>query len=259
MRTSGRTSVVLILRLLLTGVLAARQPPQSDQVPQLLHPLFQDHAVLQRARPINVYGETIPGAAVAVTLGGATAQARADANGHWRARLPALGPGGPYTLTASANGETRTAGDILIGDVFFCSGQSNMAFSQRQAQGAADDARSATDAGIRHFNVPAAASLTPRRTFAGSPRWIVESPDTVGSFSAVCYYFARELKKTVNVPIGLVTAAYGGARLRNLTSEEALRQLGLEAEDLDILDRYRNDQTAAMRQWGKRWESTTTG
>jgi hypothetical protein len=89
MRTSGRASVVLILPVLLTGVLAGRRPPQSDQAAQLLHPLFQDHAVLQRDRPINVYGETMPGAAVGVTLGSATAQARADANGHWRARLPA--------------------------------------------------------------------------------------------------------------------------------------------------------------------------
>jgi sialate O-acetylesterase len=258
MNTSGRTAVVLTLPVLLIGVLAARQPAQSDQAPQLLHPLFQDHAVVQRARPINVYGETVPGAAVAVTLGSATAQARADANGHWSATLPALAAGGPHTLTASANGETRTASDILVGDVFFCSGQSNMAFSQRQAQGAADDARSATDPGIRHFNVPGAAILTPRRTFAGSPRWVVGSPETVGGFSAVCYYFARELKKTVNVPIGLVTAAYGGARLRNFTSEETLRQLGLEPEDLDILDLYRNDQAAAMRRWGKRWESWWT-
>ena len=192
MRTSGTASVILILPLLLTGVIAARQPPRPEQAPHLLHPLFQDHAVLQRARPINVYGDTVPGAAVAVTLGSATAQARADASGHWSASLPALSAGGPYTLTASANGETKTASDILVGDVFFCSGQSNMAFSQRQTQGAADDARSATDAGIRHFNVPASASLTPRRTFAGSPRWIVGSPETVGSFSAVCYYFARE-------------------------------------------------------------------
>lgn len=243
------------LAALLTGVLAAPQLPQPDRASQLLHPLFQDHAVLQRARPINVYGETAPGSAVAVTLGSASAETRADANGHWSAGLPAMATGGPYTLTASANGETRSARDILVGDVFFCSGQSNMTFSQRQAQGASDDARTATDAAIRHFNVPAAASLTPQRTFTGSPHWIVGSPETVGGFSAVCYYFARELKKTVNVPIGLVTAAYGGARLRNFTSEETLRQLALESEDLDILDLYRNDQTAAMRRWGKRWES----
>src|SRR6188768_113019 len=176
-------STVVALPLLLAEVFAGQTP--RPERPPLLHPLFQDHAVLQRDRPISVYGETVPGAAVAVTLGSATAAARADANGHWSARLPALGAGGPYTLAATANGETKTATDILVGDVFLCSGQSNMGFSQRQAQGAAEDARSATDAGIRHFTVPASASLTPRPTFAGSARWIVGSPETVGSFSAV--------------------------------------------------------------------------
>jgi sialate O-acetylesterase len=250
-------SIVLTLPLLLAGVVAGRTP-RPEPGTQLLQPLFQDHAVLQRDRPINVYGETVAGAAVTVTLASATVETRADANGRWSARLPALSARGPYTLTATANGETRTARDILVGDVFFCSGQSNMAFSQRQAQDAADDARSASDDGIRHFNVPAVASLTPQRTFAGVPRWMVASPETVGSFSAVCYYFARELKKTVNVPVGLVTAAYGGARLRNFTSEATLRHLGLEADDLDILDLYRQDPAAAIRRWGTRWESWWT-
>jgi sialate O-acetylesterase len=77
--------------MLLTGVRAARQPPQSDPVSQLLHPLFQDHAVLQRARPINVYGETVPGAAVTVTLGSVTAATRADANGRWSATACHIG------------------------------------------------------------------------------------------------------------------------------------------------------------------------
>jgi sialate O-acetylesterase len=248
------TRLVVTLPALLAAALAA-QAPRPEQGRQLLHPLFQDHAVLQRDRPISVYGETIPGATVTVTLGTASAETRADADGRWRARLPPLAAGGPYTLSASANGETATARDILLGDVFLCSGQSNMAFAQRQAQGAADDARSANDQGIRHFNVPAAASLTPQGAFTRNPRWIVATPETVGAFSAVCYYFARELKKSVDVPIGMVTAAYGGARLRNFTSEDTLRRLGLEAEDLDILDLYRKDPPAAIRRWGARWES----
>lgn len=257
MRTRGGIAVALTLAWLVASVPGAARP-EPAQASRLLHPLFSDDAVLQRDRPIEVYGEAAPGAAVAVTLGRVSAEARADADGRWSARLPALGAGGPYELTATANGETMTARDVLLGDVFFCSGQSNMAFSQRQAQGAAADARSAADAGLRHFNVPAAASLTPQRSLPGNPRWIVASPETVGGFSAVCYYFARELKKTVNVPIGLVTAAYGGARLRNFTSEETLRELGLETEDLDILDLYRRNPAEATRRWGANWESWWT-
>ena len=118
----------------------------------------------------------------------------------------------------------RTAEDVLLGDVFFCAGQSNMGFSQRQAQGAAEDARAAVDGQIRQLNISTHASLTPRQTFATSVRWVVGSPETVGGFSAACYYFARGLKKTVNVPMGMVVAAWGGARVRNWVSEGELRR-----------------------------------
>jgi sialate O-acetylesterase len=237
------------------GVAALAADRRRTADVQLLHPMFGDHAVLQRDRPITLYGEAAPGAAVTVTLGRATAQAHADADGRWSTTLPALPAGGPYALTASAGGETATASDLLVGDVFFCSGQSNMAFSQRQADGAAEDARTATDGQIRYVNVPADASLTPRRTFARNVRWIVTSPETVGNASAVCYYFARELKKTANVPIGLVNASYGGARLRTFMSETALRTLGTENDALDVLDLYRTDPAAATRRWGSQWES----
>jgi sialate O-acetylesterase len=221
--------------------------------------MFQDHGVLQRERPIKVYGETASGAAVTVTLGGASVQARAGGDGSWSATLPPIASGGPYTLTVAANGEARTASDVLVGDVYFCSGQSNMQFSQRQADGAAEDARTATDGQIRQLTVPATANLTPRQTFAMTVRWVVGSPETVGGFSAACYYFARELRKTVNAPIGIVAASYGGARLRTFMSEGAFRKLGLENEDLDILNLYRKDQQAGLRRWGARWESWWTG
>ncbi|HEY2434658.1 MAG TPA: sialate O-acetylesterase [Vicinamibacterales bacterium] len=227
----------------------------SEDGPELLHPMFQDHAVLQRDRPIAVYGQTAAGAAVTVSLGEVRGEARAGADGRWRAALPAMAAGGPYTLTATANGETRSATDVLIGDVFFCAGQSNMAFAQRQADGAAEDARTAADAQIRHLTVPPDASVTPRQTFARSVHWAVASPETVGSFSAACYYFGRELNQTAHVPIGLVNASYGGARLRTFMSEDALRNLAIESDALDLLDLYRTDPAAAMRQWGAHWEA----
>ena len=232
---------------------SALAPTQEGR--QLLHSMFQDHAVLQRDRPISLYGDATPGAAVTVSLGTVSAEARAGSDGHWRATLPATTAGGPYTLTATANGETSRASDVLVGDVFLCAGQSNMAFAQRQADGAAEDARTATDAQIRHLTVPPDASVTPRQDFARSVHWVVASPETVGSFSAACYYFARELKKTANVPIGLVNASYGGARLRTFMSEAALRKLGTENDALDLLDLYRTDPAAAMRRWGAQWES----
>jgi len=227
----------------------------SQGGPQLLHPMFQDHAVLQRDRPIAVYGDAAPGAAVTVSLGTAKTEARAGSDGRWRATLPAMSAGGPYTLTATANGESRSATDVLVGDVFVCAGQSNMAFAQRQADGAAEDARTAADAQIRHLTVPADASVTPRQTFARNVRWVIAAPDTVGNFSAACYYFARELKKTLNVPIGLVNASYGGARLRTFMSDAALGTVAIDTDALDMLALYRTDPAAATRRWGAQWES----
>ena len=237
------------------ALLAQRNGVASTEASPLLHPMFQDHGVLQRDRPIAVYGETAPGATVTVSLGTANAEARAGSDGRWRATLPAMAAGGPYTLTATANGETRQANDVLVGDAFFCAGQSNMAFTQRQADGAAEDARTAADAQIRNLTVPPDASLTPHQTFARGVRWVVASPETVGTFSAACYYFARELRKTANVPIGLVNASYGGARLRTFVSESALRTLGIDDDALDLLDLYRTDPSSATRRGGAQWET----
>ena len=117
------------------------QGPQPAPPPDLLHPMFQDHAVLQRDQPIRVYGNAASGTNVSVTLGAGTASAAADSSGHWTATLPAMPAGGPYTLTATSGGKTETASDVLVGDVFFCTGQSNMALAQAAAGNAAADSR----------------------------------------------------------------------------------------------------------------------
>jgi sialate O-acetylesterase len=234
----------------------AFQPPlMAPQGRQLLHPLFADHAVLQRDRPIKVYGEAAPGSAVNVSLGGYKAEGRAGADGHWSATLPAMPAGGPHILTATSGNETRTANDILIGDVFFCTGQSNMALAQRAANGAAQDAQAATDGEIRQLTIPNNGSTTPLFRPAHRVSWVVGSRETVGNFSGSCYYFARELKKTVNVPMGMVVTAWGGARVRNWVSEAALKPLGYFNDDLEMLALYRTDQQAALRRWGATWEA----
>ena len=234
----------------------AFQPPQpAPKEPQLLHPLFADHAVLQRDRPIKLYGEAAAGSAVSVSLGDNKVEVRATADGRWSATLPAMPAGGPYTITASANGETKTASDVLIGDVFFCTGQSNMALAQRAADGAAQAAQAATDSQIRQLTIPNNGSLTPIFRPAHVVNWVVGSPQTVGSFSGSCYYFVRELKRTVNVPMGMVVTAWGGARVRNWVSEASLKPLGYFNDDLEMLALYRSDPQAAQRRWGATWQA----
>jgi len=242
------------LRAILLGAVGLATPAIAADAP-LLHAMFQDHAVLQRDRPIPVYGRAAPGAAVTVTLGTETVTSRADKDGQWRATLPALHAGGPYTLQASSGTATQSVQDVLLGDVFLCAGQSNMQLAVRAAGNAAFEMRAATDGQIRQLGIATKDSLTPLAAFATPVAWTVGSPDTVGNFSASCYYFARELKQTTKAPIGLVVAAWGGSRVRDWVSEPSLRKLGLYNDDLDMLALYRKDQQAAQRRWDASWES----
>ncbi len=221
----------------------------------LLHPMFQDHAVLQRDQPIRIYGQAPRGAEISVQLGDASASVRASANGQWSATLPAMAAGGPYTIKVTGAGESQTVSDVLLGDVFLCTGQSNMAVSVRRTNNAEAEIAAATDGAIRHMTIDRVASPTLLNVFSGPVSWTVASPQTVGDFSGSCFYFARELRKRVNTPIGLVTAAWGGTRDRGWVSEPSLRRLGFFNDDLDMLALYGRDPAAASRRWDAAWES----
>jgi sialate O-acetylesterase len=221
----------------------------------LLHVMFQDHAVLQRDRPIPVYGQAAPNTTITVRLGTQTATAKADKTGQWRTTLAALPSGGPYTLEAISGTATQSVKDVLVGDVFLCTGQSNMQLAVRAAGNATFEMRTATDGQIRQLGIATKDSLTPLSTFATPVSWTVGSPDTVGNFSASCYYFAREIKKTTNAPVGLVVSAWGGSRVRDWVSEPNLRKIGQYNADLDMLALYRTNPQAAQRRWDASWES----
>ena len=239
------------LTALVLGLLAAS--PAAAQ--PLLHPMFADHAVLQRDRPIRVYGTAHPGAEVSIHLGKADASAHASAGGQWTATLPAMPAGGPYTLQVSSQGESQLVSDLLVGDVFLCTGQSNMALSVARAANAQSEIAAATDGEVRELVVDRMASPVQLAQFSTPVNWKVESPQTAGDFSASCFYFARELRKHVKVPIGLVTVAWGGTRDRGWVSEPTLRALGYYHDDLDMLALYKRDPIAASRRWDGTWEA----
>lgn len=225
----------------------------AEPAAPLLHAMFQDHAVLQRDRPIRVWGRAAPGEEVRVALAGRRARARAAADGRWEATLPALPAGGPHTLTASAGDATQTVADVLVGDVWLCSGQSNMELQVWRTLDARAEIAGAANERIRLFAVPQEGSATPREDFAAPVRWRTTTPDSVRDFSAACYYFARELQKTVDVPMGLIAAAWGGSRIQAWTSGEALRATGLYDAELDVLARYAGDPVDAVGRWGEVW------
>lgn len=238
--------------LLVTFALLAAAPAGAAT---LLHPMFADHAVLERDRPIPVYGVARPGADVILEMGSARASAHADKNGQWRATLPAMPAGGPYTLRATSGSDRQEIHDVLVGDVFLCTGQSNMQLSVRAAGKAAMEIAAATDDQVRELAVDRIPSAVPLTTFTAPVSWKVETPQTAGDFSASCFYFARELREHIKVPIGLVTVAWGGTRVRGWVSQPTLRKLGLFNDDLDMLALYQRDPAAASRRWDAAWES----
>ncbi len=227
----------------------------AAQAEPLLHAMFADHAVLQRDQPIAVYGQAKPGADVTVQLGAATASARADKDGQWRAILPTMPAGGPYVLHAASGGESQDVQDVLVGDVFLCTGQSNMQFSVRGAANANFEIAAASDGAVRELAVDRVPSAVELNTFRTPVSWKVESPQTAGDFSASCFFFARELRRHVKVPVGLITVAWGGTRVRGWVSQASLRKLGAFNDDLDMLALYQRDPVAASRRWDAAWES----
>ncbi|MGA7674447.1 MAG: sialate O-acetylesterase [Rhizomicrobium sp.] len=216
----------------------------------LLYTTFQDHAVLQRDKPIHVWGLTGPGAQVSVTLAGETASATADSKGNWQTVLAPLAAGGPYELTAtSSSGQTQTNKDVLIGDVYLCSGQSNMEMPLRVASNYDADIRNAQNTKIRLFHVQRFSSPLPSRTFGADASWSVASPESVKEFSAACYLFGRELQSAANVPIGLIESSWGGANIQAWISADTLRALGGFDEQLDILSIYATAPKTAEAKW----------
>ncbi|MBC8102556.1 MAG: 9-O-acetylesterase [Cytophagales bacterium] len=193
-----------------------------------VHPsaLFSDNVVLQRGAKIPVFGTADSSEKVTVTLAGKSVSAVADAAGRWRVDLPPLPAGGPYTLEITGK-NVVTAKEVLIGDVWICSGQSNMqyAMSWNKDYDAANIAAS-EDPQLRCFTVANKTSPQPLTELLPANKtqqiWQTASPQTLPGFTAVGYYFARELRKKLGVPIGIIHTAWGGTIGEAWVSREGL-------------------------------------
>lgn len=217
--------VLALLSAMFPGMVAA----QGSGVK--LSPLFTDGVVLQRQATLPVWGTASPGSAVTVSFRGVTRSGRADANGGWRVVLPPQAAGGPFTLTVKSGGSTVTLHDVLVGDVWVASGQSNMEFTLAQATTGKAAVAAAHDSLLRHFYFPHAWSPAPKTEVQGGP-WNPADPEHAGSFTAVGYYFARDLRSALHVPIGILHTSWGGANIETWISGEGQ---GLRKAELDSL------------------------
>lgn len=190
----------ILLLATLVGVLAA------GEARPLIHPLFADHAVLQRDRPLPVWGWDAPGTKLMVTLGKVQAEAVAGADGRWQVTLPAQPAGGPVELTVAGT-RTEKRSDILLGEVWLCSGQSNMGWTLGKTTGG--PAAAVDDPELRLCSIGKRVSLTPQ-ALPASVEWKGSTPASAAEFSAVAYYFGRELRTALKVPVGLLHASWGG-------------------------------------------------
>lgn len=240
------------MRRLTSGLLATALLASPAAAQDLLNALFADHAVVQRDRPLPVFGTAKPGETVTVAFAGKTATAKAGSDGAWRLDLPPTPAGGPYDLTASTPSRTQTVRDVLAGEVWLCSGQSNMELSVDRANDAWNQVNNiAPNDRLRMVTIEKADARAPKAGFGKPPVWKPTSRETVGSFSASCYYFARELQKTRAVPFGLIHASWGGSGIEAWMSPAALRKVGGYDEAIATLNLSLTDPVAANRRWGE--------
>ncbi|MCX5660800.1 MAG: 9-O-acetylesterase [Planctomycetota bacterium] len=189
---------------------------------QLPH-IFSDHMVLQQKQPIPVWGSAEPGEEVAVSLDGKTIKTKGDDKGRWMVRLPAReAKPGQKALTLMVEGKNKLAfTDVLVGEVWICSGQSNMQMAVAQCNNAAAEIAAAKFPEIRFFSVPNITAPFPKEDCEGG--WSVCAPDTVGGFSGVGFFFGRHVHETLKVPVGLINTSWGGTIAEAWTSGPALR------------------------------------
>lgn len=195
-------------------------PPSSPSSPSLFT-LFGDRAVLQRDQSIPLWGRAGPGAQVSVRFRDRAAETRADNEGRWRvclAPLPACAD--PADIEVASGGETTISRDVVVGDVWLASGQSNMEFTVKGARDAAKEMAAADFPHIRHIKVGQAVATAPVREIS-STGWESAAPGTVGEFTAVGYFFARKIHAQVGVPVGILHSSWGGTPIESWMSDKA--------------------------------------
>lgn len=209
-------------RLLLAAIAAAGVSPVSADVS--LPAVLSDGVVLQRDSEAAIWGFASPGEAITVTASwtDASRQSVADDSGRWSVRMPTGAAGGPHTFTAAGH-TSVTVRDVLLGEVWVCSGQSNMEWPMTASDGAAEAIAQADHPAIRLFQVPRTISAHPR--LDTEARWVPCTPQTVAGFSAVGYHFGRRLHEELGVPVGLIASSWGGTAAESWMRPEALAAL----------------------------------
>ncbi|QKG56571.1 sialate O-acetylesterase [Hymenobacter sp. BRD128] len=202
------------------AVLAAAPARAQVRLPRLV----SNGMVLQREAPVRIWGWAKAGEAVSVAFQGKTYRTTASPAGQWQVQLPALKAGGPYEMTIDASNHLVLK-DILVGDVWFCAGQSNMELPMRRVRDKyPQEVATANNPRIRQFDVPMRYAFNGPKADVTGGSWVALTPETVLGFSAVGYFFAKEINAKYQVPVGLIKVAVGGSPAEAWLSADALKQ-----------------------------------
>ena len=236
-------------RLALPLTLVGMAAPSAAEV--TLSPYWTDHAVIQRDQPIVVEGQADAGERVAGTLAGERQTAIAGKDGRFVLRFSPREAGDePLLLTVG----DRTVRDLLVGDVWLCSGQSNMEFAVRQGLNAGAEIAFSADNELRLLDVPKGSAAGPQAAFAKPATWAAATPATVSTFSAACYFMARDLRKALGVPIGAINSSFGGSQIRVWLTPEGGKAL-YGAEQMDMLRTFASDELGTVARFAPIWEA----
>jgi sialate O-acetylesterase len=196
--------------------------------------LFGNNMVLQRKQDIPIWGWAEKNAKVLVGLNGQAVSVKADEQGYWKAILKPMEAGGPYVMTVSSGKDHLLFTDVMLGEVWICSGQSNMEFQLKNAYGYRTEQKNAAQQNIRQFRVPNKYSLQPEKDISGG-NWLKADTNTVGDFTAVGYFFAKKLAQNLHVTVGLIYSNWGGTEIEDWISKDAMLaspELGAAAKTL---------------------------
>ncbi len=246
MNKTPRYFLLVFTWLLLTDYLQAQV-----KLPRLI----SDGMVLQRDTEVPVWGLASPGENLTVQFKGNTYTTTAGKEGKWALTLPPMESGGPYEMTLTASNQLKIK-NILVGDVWVCSGQSNMELTMARAKPAYEEVVArAENSNIRHFDVPDRYNFNGPQTDLEGGSWISASPENVLQFSAVGYFFAKELYEKYQVPVGLINASLGGSPVEAWLSEEALKRFpvpyeeALKFKDPELIRDIQEKDQRNQREW----------
>jgi len=227
--------------------------------------LISDGMVLQRETNVKIWGWASADEKIVIQFIGSTYHTSANSNGEWEVMLPELKAGGPYVMQINASNST-TINDILVGDVWVCSGQSNMQFSMRGLVTIyPDDIKNSENQFIRQFMVSQGFSLKAKGTDFRSGKWQYANPNSVLNFTAAGYYFAKKLYEIYKVPIGLINASVGGSSAEAWISEESIKTFPKYFEDVQkfkaagYIEKINKMDDERVRNWNRQLRQNDEG